>query len=246
MASKIIKTTAAISLALSSCSVLASNFEFQKGFYIGANTGASFVTAQTQNVSSIDNVQGLTRTIARHEDSARGYNGGVLLGWDFYADKEYIVGVVASGNAYTNRGFQTYSNPGAVVPQHFQESWKMNYSADLNFKPGWFISESTELYALLGASVARIDTEYKNFVFYGYDNKPLEQKKTLYGAVLGAGVQKQLCNRFSVFASYQYTYYGKTRLNDVVINTEGGLISTDHRKMRIDTNVAKIGLIYTF
>lgn len=36
-----------VALALSSSLALADGFQFQKGFYIGANTGASFVTGQT-------------------------------------------------------------------------------------------------------------------------------------------------------------------------------------------------------
>jgi opacity protein-like surface antigen len=266
------RTATAVAIMLSSGVTLADGF--QKGFYIGANTGASFVTGQTNSEltrgsdflgfleNSIGNglPEGFANPIVyRDEASARGYNGGLLVGWNFYCDREYIYGVELSGNLYSNRGYQTWWTYGVASILNFQESWDLSYSAELTFKPGWLISNTTELYAIIGVSVAQVNTELKNLnsdTVNESDPVTVENEKTIYGFVLGAGIQKQLCNRLSVFTSYQYTYYSKASLSDGVEgsfstarNDENTFDPATHitdRKLRIDSNVFKVGLIYTF
>lgn len=262
---------AAVALALTSSVTLADGFhqEFQKGFYVGLSTGASFVNGQTSFRVVKDDIDGPledTTAFYRDEASARGYNGGVTIGWDFYCDREYIYGVALSGNVYSNRAHQNWWSAGeyngTVAPgglpgvqlQNFEQSWDMRYSADLTFQPGWFVSDSTKLYAIIGGSVARVNAEIKNVSRNeSEDFTTLEDKETVYGFVIGAGIQKQLCNRLSAFASYQYTYYDKIDLRDALEDPDelpagGGQDPTfiDHSKLRIDTNVFKVGLLYTF
>ncbi|MBX9587459.1 MAG: outer membrane beta-barrel protein [Gammaproteobacteria bacterium] len=252
-----------VALALSSSLALADGFQFQKGFYIGANTGASFVTGQTYDELRLDNLYPSflagTKTIFRDEASARGYSGGAFLGWNFYADREYIYGFEISGNAYSNRAHHTtwsigQYNGGVVLANvlNFDQSWDMRYSADLTFHPGVFISESTALYGILGASIAEISTNFKE----SGRHQNNEESNTLYGFVLGAGIQKQLCDRFSMFVSYQYTYYGDPSLRDHHIPIpvvpalrqvrEDDFNGVHHRTLTLDTNVFKLGLLYTF
>lgn len=250
------RMAAAVALAFSSSLALADGFQFQKGFYIGANTGASFVTGQTYSeLKFIDAFPGLlagTKTTFRDEASARGYSGGAFLGWNFYVDSEYLYGLEISGNAYSNRAHQSIwsigafnnGSPSAVL--NFDESWDMKYSADLTFHPGVFLSESTALYGILGASIAEISTRFKE----SRRHHNHEESDTLYGFVLGAGIQKQLCNRLSMFVSYQYTYYGDHSLRDHLVPVpvidavptlrqvrEDNFNGVHHRTLNIDTNV---------
>jgi opacity protein-like surface antigen len=270
------RMASAIVLAVSSTATFAAvpTQDFLKGFYVGINSGASFVTGQTISdlvrgpdfQTALDNEfgtipSGFSDSINfRDEASSRGYNGGILIGWDFYCDREYIYGVEISGNLYTNRAYQTWWNVGLDGVINFQDSWDLTYSADVVFKPGWFVSDSTKLYAILGLSIAGLNTELKNLAVNNEsDDVTLrDDNQTIWGFVLGAGIQKQLCNHFSVFASYQYTYYGRTELDDFAVETdqiettEGGDIISDasssiqNRELRIDSNVFKLGLIYTF
>lgn len=136
----------------------------------------------------------------------------------------------------------------------------MKYSADLTFHPGVFLSESTALYGILGASIAEISTNFKRVSQGGLlpqeRSRQNHETDTLYGFVLGAGIQKQLCNRFSMFVSYQYTYYGDHSLRDHQVSvpvipalrqvSPANFNGVDHRTLNIDTNVFKIGLLYTF
>lgn len=261
------RISAAVAMTISSSAALADGF--QKGFYIGLNTGASFVTGQTyDDLSRTGNVivsgtpVTISNTTYRDEASARGYNGGILAGWSFYSDRAYIYSIEASGNLYSNRAHQTYWTLGDATNGigydvlNFEESWDLTYSADIVFKPGYFVSETTQLYAIMGASVAELKTQLKNLTSNtAFDNKlSFEDTKTLFGFVLGAGIQKQLCNHLSFFTSYQYTYYGHQNLSDGVAGEllldrqaiSGTFLTTADRSIRIDTNVFKVGFTYTF
>jgi opacity protein-like surface antigen len=266
------RTATAVAIMLSSGVTLADGF--QKGFYVGANTGASFVTGQTNSeltrgiefLGFLENTLGTglpegfaDPIVFRDEASARGYNGGLFVGWNFYCDHEYVLAVELNGNLYSNRGYQTWWTYGENSLLNFQDSWNLAYSAELTFKPGWLISNTTELYAIMGVSVAQVNTELKNLLsdtLTPGDSASVKDEKTIYGFVLGAGIQKQLCNRLSAFSSYEYTYYGKASLSDGAEGSIGenenngnsfefGTQITD-RKLRIDSNVFKVGLIYTF
>jgi opacity protein-like surface antigen len=249
------RIAAAAALALSSSVAMADGFQFQKGFYLGANTGAAFVTGQTYaHILHSETFSGPVGTdiqaSIREEASARGYTGGITLGWDFYNDREFIYGLALSGTAYSNRAYQTSNS----VDQYYglinlEESWDLQYSADLTFKPGWFISDSTELYAILGGSVAQVTVDLKNVTPLDTFRRPLTfaNKATLYGFVVGAGVQKQLSNRLSAFAAYQYTYYGRAKLDPAFVSgTSEWPLFASGRELRLDANVLKVGLVYTF
>ncbi len=286
------RIAASVALALSSCGVLAGNFtqEYQKGFYVGVNTGASFVTGQTyakvSNRRHDDNDVDHTLTF-RDEASARGYNGGLTLGWSFYCDREYIYSVELSGNLYSNRAYQNIwgefnrdrrdrqegGRRDREEAFNFEQSWDMTYSGELVFKPGYFVSDSTQLFAILGGSIAQVKSKVKDLSDEGrrhhdndvrqegrrhHNSNELSNSDTLYGFVLGAGISKQLCNRLSVFTSYEYTYYGHNDFDDNNHHHHGhegvrqehghdnNLRDLSDRKLRIDTNVFKVGLAYTF
>jgi opacity protein-like surface antigen len=301
------RIAAAVTLALSSSVALAAvgaHQEFQKGFYVGVNTGASFVTGQTYNKlgdrhrvkdhhddqarGDHGNFEG-ENLIFRDEASARGFNGGLTLGWNFYCDCEYIYSVELSGNLYSNRAYQNiwledrnFQGPRQEDEHRFErninieESWDMSYSGELVFKPGFFICDATQIYAILGGSVAQVkdrvtllsdndrrhhrDGEENHKKKRG-DSNSHEDSETVYGFVLGAGVQKQLCNRLSFYSSYEYTYYGRTALDssradnnrhhdwDVRGDDDEDCVRRNllsDRKLRLDTNIFKVGLLYTF
>lgn len=252
------KIATSVLIALSSGTALAQNIH--KGFYIGINSGAAFVTGQTNdkfiNAPNFINPISLT-THYRDEASERGYDGGVFLGWNFYVDREHAYGLELSGNTYSNTANQTLWNftPDAngLDIINFRESWKIRYAFDLTFKPGLLISDSSELYGILGVSTAKLKTKLKNLVPNLAGSSPLtfSDSKDVYGFVLGAGAQTELCNHLGLFASYQYTYYGSKHLSDGVEGNPGNdnqdfRTFIKHRTLRVDTNVFKVGLVYTF
>lgn len=261
------RMAAVAAIALSS----SATFAYHNGFYIGLNTGAAFVTGQTNDTLSYGD--GFGGTVLgfvpndvnfRDEASARGFIGGATIGWSFYCDNEYIYSLELNGTGYTNRAYQTfwtlgYANTEAQIDAlNYEESWDLTYSADLVFKPGYFVSDTTQLFGIVGASVAQLNTRIKNLSLNTvFDNDVSdEDNKVIWGFVLGAGIQKQLSNCLSFYTSYQYTYYGKQDLGNATSGllseipqarqTQDDLTTNLDRSIRVDSNVFKVGFTYTF
>ena len=94
----------------------------QTGFYVGGNSGASFVTNQAsgrvtvRNEQTVTVVPGTTISLDDHvsgrfaeESTIRGYNGGALVGWNFYCNESWFHGVELSGDFFSNRGHYNIS-----------------------------------------------------------------------------------------------------------------------------------------
>ena len=70
--------------------------------------------------------------------------------------------------------------------------------------------------------------------------------------MLGAGIQTQVTHYMSVFASYQYTYYGSKDLQEVESRRHDDedpsrpRVEIDDRHSNIDTNIAKVGIVFNF
>ncbi len=252
----------ATALLFTFCTGTALAQNFHKGLYIGANSGATFVTGQIQDtyITGINfiNDERLT-TFYHNEASERGYNAGILVGWNFYVDPQFVLGVELNGNAFSNNAYQTFWNSTEDLDDNdlvnWQESWKIRYTADLLFKPGVLISESTELYGIIGLSYAELKTQLKNRLpaFAGSSRLTFNDSNNIVGIVLGAGLTKQLCNQLGFFTSYQFTYFG-TGETDLANGVQGNSFGQNEdfrtfvrdRKLKVDASVFKVGLVYTF
>lgn len=164
----------AAGLILSASSAFASA-PLQTGFYVGGNSGASFVTNQASGDVRLtlndDGDRDTVRSIYRNESSIRGYNGGAFVGWNFYCDESWFHGVELSGDFFSNRGafaisslYETYYQPGEgptdidLHTSNFKDVYDMEFALNLAFKPGAKINESTVLFGIIGASWARFDS----------------------------------------------------------------------------------------
>lgn len=245
MRSLVIKTLAIATLALTSGSLLANNNLIRKGFYFGANVGSAFITGQQYN--EITNA--VPPTVYRNEASARGYHGALFAGYTFYCDCRFTMGLDLSVNAYSNRGRFTQHLFTEFSQTHFQESFDLNYAINLTVHPGWKINDCTVFYGVFGYSHAKLEVETKNLLPDNPTDYPLqfEDTETLHGFVVGIELDRQLTCQFSVFAGYEYTYYGNASINDATegLNSETPRHLTD-RSLTLDSNVFRMGVAYTF
>ncbi len=171
----------AAGLFLTASTALASS-PLQTGFYVGGNSGASFVTNQASGDLHVSRENREVNEIVvvdqihdrySEESSIRGYNGGVFVGWNFYCDESWFHGVELSGDFFSNRGRFNFgapygvthrqgSEPDAVIDVrqvNFQDVYDLEFALNLAFKPGAKINDSTVLFGILGASWARFDSE---------------------------------------------------------------------------------------
>lgn len=149
----------------------------QTGFYVGGNSGASFITNQaTGHIGlRIDTERDESRNVGddvhalyKEESSIRGYNGGAFVGWNFYCNEDWFHGVELSGDFFSNRGQYAFdlayvrevSNVDIDVrAANFKDVYDLEFALNLAFKPGAKINDSTVLFGIIGASWARFDSE---------------------------------------------------------------------------------------
>lgn len=237
-------------------------------FYFGANTGASFVTNQSFDWYHTEPQDGPGyHFINREESSARGYNGGLMVGYNFYCDCNMMLGIEASANLYTNRGHYStvFYNPHNETTGNWEFSHDMNYSFHLTAHPSFLINNCTILYFNAGLGYAKVnfrannlayghsqDMEWEDDHVNGHHHTSWSDDENAYGFTLGAGIQKRITACVGVFAEYQYTHYGKVCLDDAPkAHSHGSAPSLpplgvfSERDATIDTNVFKVGLVFT-
>lgn len=243
------KATIAL-LAVASTTICAS--PLHRGFYVGANTGVSYVDGEhfTRLVDTNTETPDFAPVVYRDDAGARGYSSSLFAGWNFYCDRGVLLGIELSGDIFSNRGRFTEYLQTPLHKFNYQESFNLNYALNTTLQPGWLINDCTVLYGILGYSYARMDVIAKNLYLPSAGDSAVESKHgdIVHGFVLGAGIRRQFAKYVNVFASYQYTHYGRTKLNDIT-SGEGLLYSpvtlTD-RSITLDSSVFKIGMAVTF
>lgn len=218
-------------------------------FYAGVNSGASFYT--NQSTDTFLSVSGFTLS-DRETSDARGYNGGIVLGYNFYCHCNMVLGAEFSANMYTNRGAQTlhFYEVSSFTSRNFEISHDMQYSWHLTLRPSFCINPCNSIYMNAGIGFARLNFRTDNKDTASASPYPIRQEdnENVYGLTLGVGFNHRLTTCTSFFTEYQYTHYGDATLKEFKL---GGTLATPdgrltNRSATIDTNVFKIGFSYNF
>lgn len=241
----------AIGLALSvSATAFADHANYSQGhnrLYFGLNTGVSVVNNQSYNHYSANNDY---TVFFRDESSARGYNGGLIVGYNFFCDCHMMMGVELGGNLYSNRGHETvnFYNRNDGYYSNFEFGHDMEYSFHITARPSFIINRCTLFYFNVGAGFAKINFDAQNLipenagVFVRHHSDNISR----WGLTLGAGIHKRITNYVGVFGEYQYTYYGECDLGRLYQGNSliAPIGSFANRSAIIDANVFKFGLIF--
>lgn len=246
-------------LPLAFAAVSASAASIHTGFYAGLNTGASFLnnTSKTvYNLSADNEALGITM---REDSSQRGFNGGIFSGYNFYNDGTMMVGAELSFDWNSNNGY--YADDYIVTNN--ESTYSMRYDFNLTIQPGVCITPCAWMFMKLGVAYGCFCDDYEN-LHSGLVSgaKVVNTDEGLFGWTLGAGLQRAVTDNFSLFTSYQYTYYGTcdmnvakngTRINVMtapaagnILEQEGAISAKIKRDAKLDQSVFKIGAIYTF
>lgn len=217
-------------------------------FYMGFNTGTSFATAQTfDHYSEING----NHHSDREEYSARGYNGGAFLGYNFTACDKVILALEIGGDLYSNRGYGStqffYPTP-VPASSNFEFSADVDYSLRLSLRPAYIINDCNLLYLEGGISYAEVNMRATNLVsdFVTPENDIVNDREGTWGLTLGVGLQHRITPCFSVFTAYEYTRYRRLCFRDIVqFNPEGDIGTLGGRDGIVDTNIFKLGFMFT-
>jgi len=240
-------------LSIFSCSSMATAHTLKgspRYWYAGINTGASFI----HNSSRDKFVRNNNEILFREDHSQRGFNGGIFLGWNFYTCDVFNLALELTADLYSNRGHYTIDafDDASQRTIHHDVNYDMNYAFHLALRPGFCINDCTMLYFTIGAAYGDFEIEMnnRNSQTIGPGNpQSISEDEWLWGFSLGTGLKRQLSCNLSVFAAYEYTYYGKESFDDMNMLL-GSSISDQarigDREACIDSNTFKLGLIYNF
>lgn len=230
-------------------------------YYVGLNSGASIAHFQgTDNYSDTEDQPQLPPPppppyTAHHKNevSARGYNGGLFFGYNFYCCGDLVLGLELSGDLYSNRGYYTinYWNPNNNAYSGFEFSFDVDFSLHTTLRPQFFINDDNLVFAQIGLAYADINVRAANLIASNVGNNinPVNSREATWGLTLGVGIQHRASCHISTFASYEYTRYRNICLKDVVQASQGDDVvfgAFTNRDAFVDTNLFKMGMIFTF
>lgn len=224
-------------------------------FYMGFHGNSGLATLQN-NDTFTDNSFTVNH---RHDLSAWGYGGGAFMGYNIYCHQHLLLGLEASANIYSNRGYHTFNlyNPDEMRYSRFEYSFDMDYSLHLTLRPAYRIDPNDLLYFQCGLAYAEVNVRVCNLVEENVETEDIinHSRESTWGPTLGAGLQHRITPSLSFFAAYEYTRYRQVCFKNLpqgqpLIPPTGTAPAPRHgvladRNGYVDTNIAKIGIIFT-
>lgn len=138
---------------------------------------------------------------------------------------------IEGGSVDDEKDFNLTEPDGDIVKLNAKSS--VNYIASLTFKAGYLMNPQTMVYG--SAGVVHGDFDYKLVTEVGSYSKDYSAQ----GYALGLGVERQLTDRMSVFAEYQYRDFGSENLtfSDTESNSSGVTVATPkHQNIKMGIN----------
>ncbi|MDT1064421.1 outer membrane beta-barrel protein [Paracoccus sp. CPCC 101403] len=188
------------------------------GGYAGVTLGYAFGGSDRVGITDV-----ATETLLGDigEMELDGVNGGVRAGyrwqrdnWVFGPELGYEIGDIKGDTS------------GVIGGTELGADAKVKNMLALRFKTGYVVRPDTMVYGIAGWGRADIDYEVAG-EDVGYDTD---------GYIVGLGVEKQLTDRMSMTAEYEYANFGKERLEAAGYTTEA----------TVDYSNIKLGLNFRF
>ena len=217
------------------------------GAYIGLqgnyswSDGDSFYSSETDIGPAPDYdftfAEGLADLNGSLDDKSSGAMGGLRIGYDANFDENIVVGVVADmsfGNV-TGKNDDDFGNFRDGSTEDYVET-ESSQSGTLRGRLGW-ATQSTLIYATGGWAWGQFDVTSRDYTGpANTDYTEISDKANLSGLVLGAGVELQLADNYSISAEYLHSDYKQITLfadelweSKSDISTDTVMISLNYR-----------------
>lgn len=181
-----------------------------------------------------DNLIGRQNDITNLDVS--GLNGGLHLGYRWQRGS-WVFGPELTIEGGDINDTQGGSDVVAGETIEFSLESKVNYIAGLQMKAGYVVNPKTMVYGTAG--YVHGDFDYVLSGSYGGEAGSVNEDYTANGYSLGAGVERKLNERWSMFAEWQYRNFGKT---DVTFADGADELVTratpEHHNLKLGVNFA--------
>ena len=215
------------------------------GAYIGVQGGYSWNEGNSSYSSETDVGTPFFLTFAELlelaggslDGKSSGGMGGIRIGYDASFSKNIVVGVVADmsfGNV-SGKIEDTLGNSRDGSTEDYIES-ESNQSGTVRGRVGW-ATQSALLYATGGWAWGQVEVTSRDYADpSNTDYNEISDKSNLSGLVLGAGVELQLAENYSISAEYLHSDYKQITLfadelweSKSDISTDTVMISLNYR-----------------
>ena len=199
------------------------------GFYVGAQVGWSRGTDHV-DVSSNYGYNDHFRL------KPKGWSGGLYGGYNWLLPQNWVVGLEGEFNWISADDEVPTSDP------RYHYKIKSNWDAALLARIGKVLDHTYMPYILGGLTWQRIKGSWPNTV--GDPDWGAEDKKTLYGWTVGAGLEMRLSENLYLRLQYRYNHYH----SDTLIHGGwyGGTYYETYEKVKQHDNRIQLGISYHF
>lgn len=209
------------------------------GFWLGAGIGANadMIGHQWSTVDALGAPTGNGTDDSRGGD---GFFGTVGIGYDWQVRDRFIMGAFADFD-FGNTEHSEVDYFGTAGPYGWD--YERNTTWTIGARFGLATSNTSMVYGLIGYSQTNADIAvFENDGVGG--SFRISRELDFSGLVLGAGLEQDLGNGFSLKGEYRYTNYGEEHFGSGIANLAGTEFETDD--FDLDTHSFRLTLAYKF
>ena len=210
------------------------------GFWLGAGVG---VNADMIGHDWRETTTGTSTELGHGNDDTRGgagVFGTVGVGYDWQVRDRWILG------AFTDFDFGNTDHTETDYFSTGKAGWTIenNRTWTIGARVGLLTSNTAMLYGLIGYSRANMDVSvFEENSTLTPSSKTFSKELEFSGLVLGAGLEQDLGNGFSLKGEYRYTNYGSESMGSHV---ELDATKTEYDEFDLDRHSFRLSLAYKF
>jgi opacity protein-like surface antigen len=209
------------------------------GLYVGAGLGYQTTKTDVNTTAPSTVVAGTTDTTSNdfHGD---GINGTLFVGYGFCANQNIWLGLEFNGELSSTKHSQnSVTNVAAGTTLTVSTEHKLRGGYGLSFRPGYFVTDNTKVYGVLGWQRGRFQTT-STVAITGLGTATGRTNTWENGFRYGGGMEVNLTNQLGLRAEFTQTRY-KTRTNTVAVGAVGNATA----RIKDYSNQAMVDLVWT-
>jgi outer membrane immunogenic protein len=232
------------------------------GLYVGAALGAKWGGTTWTTTSLFDSnipPTGIDVSSPRNYDPSN-VRGGGYLGYSWQFPSNWVGGVEAD-LAYANMTVKTAGVPGCAIncgtgqlgPEADSSSVQLGWDASARVRLGYSVTSSLLVYGTSGIAWQNVQTSATCqhsgpdplcYVLAGNPFATVTDTAIRTGWTIGAGFDTRIYGNWILRAEYRYSYFGAQN-NSLNLSLPGD-VTTVGNQLRVNTQIATVGLAYKF
>lgn len=193
--------------------MLVSSAASATGLYVGAGLG--YQNAIRETTINLAGALGTFNNLYNDRDFGQSASGQIFLGYGLCLSQNFWIGLEVNGelsDARTNTN-QTLATPagGGTIVTAYNTRYRYRGGFGVSVRPGYFTSDQTKLYAVVGWQHGRVDSTFSDTTTI-LGGAPLQattiDSRWLDGFRFGGGIETNFTNQLGGRMEFTQTRYG--------------------------------------